>query len=83
MQVKHKLTLALACYGIIAILAWQTLTETKLRAFVWLILFFFAFKSVLFWYRTTQTEAVGKREQHEANIAAERAAKTPRATGDQ
>ena len=59
MQLKYKLALALVSYGIIAILAWQTLTETKLRSFVWLVLGFLAFKSVLFWYRTTHAQELG------------------------
>jgi hypothetical protein len=83
MQLKHKLALALACYGLIAILAWQTLTEAKLRGFVWIILFFFAFKSVLFWYRTTQTTtAVGGRDQQATERQAEPAAKAPSAMGN-
>ncbi len=53
MQLKHKLVLALTAYAVIAILAWQTLTEPRLREFVWLILGFFAFKSVLYWYRAS------------------------------
>jgi hypothetical protein len=59
MQVKHKLLLALAAYAGIAVLAWQTLSETKLRELVWLILGFFAFKSILHWYRTSHLEDRG------------------------
>ena len=53
MQLKHKLALALAVYGLLAILAWHTLSEMKLREFVWVVLGFFAVKSVLFWYRSS------------------------------
>jgi hypothetical protein len=52
MQLKHKLLLALTAYAVIAIVAWQTLSETRLREFVWVTLGFFAFKSVWHWYRT-------------------------------
>ena len=50
MQLKHKLILALLAYAAIALLAWLTLTEIKLRAFVWLIMALFAAKSLLFYY---------------------------------
>jgi hypothetical protein len=53
MQLKHKLVLALVAYAVIAFLAWQTLTEPRLQKFVWVVLGFFAFKSVLHWYRTS------------------------------
>ncbi len=53
MQLKHKLLLALTAYVVIALLAWQTLSEVRLREFVWLVLAFFAFKSVMHWYRET------------------------------
>jgi hypothetical protein len=51
MRLKHKLIGALVAYAVIALLAWQTLSEPRLRAFVWLVLAFFAFKSLLHWYR--------------------------------
>ena len=54
MQLKHKLLVALAAYALIAVAAWRTLSETRLREFVWLMLGFFAFKSVLHWYRTSR-----------------------------
>ena len=54
MQMKYKLFLALAAYAAIAILAWRTLNEIRLQAFVWVMMCFFAFKSVLFWYRSTR-----------------------------
>jgi len=53
MALKHKLRLALAAYAVLAVLAWQTLTEPKLQAFVWVVLGFLAFKSVLYWYKET------------------------------
>jgi len=53
MRLKHKLALALAAYGILAFLAWHTLSEVKVREFVWVVLGFFAVKSVLFWYRSS------------------------------
>ncbi len=51
MQLKHKLVLALVAYAVIALLAWQTLSEPKLRAFVWVLMAFFAAKSLLYWYK--------------------------------
>jgi hypothetical protein len=54
MQLKKKLVLALAAYAVIAILAWRTLSEPRLRQLVWLVMGFFAFKSVLYWYRTSR-----------------------------
>jgi len=51
MRLKQKLILALVAYAVVALLAWQTLTEPRLRGLVWLVLAFFAFKSVLHWYR--------------------------------
>ena len=56
---KHKLLLALGAYAGIAVLAWRTLTEPKLRGFVWLVLFFLAFKSVLHWYRSSHVDGGG------------------------
>ena len=53
MRLKHKVALALAAYGILAFLAWHTLSEVRLREFVWVVLGFFAVKSVLFWYRSS------------------------------
>jgi hypothetical protein len=58
MQLKHKLALALAAYAVIAFLAWHTLSEPKLRAFVWLVMAFLAFKSLLHWYKETHVEAL-------------------------
>jgi hypothetical protein len=54
MQLKNKLVLALAAYGCIAVLAWRTLSEPRMREFVWVVLGFFAFKSVLYWYRNSR-----------------------------
>jgi hypothetical protein len=51
MRLKNKLVLALTAYIAIAVLAWLTLSEPRLREFVWVVLGFFAFKSVLYWYR--------------------------------
>ena len=65
MQLKHKLALALTAYVVIAILAWQTLSEPKLQAFVWVVLAFFAFKSVLYWYKETHRSGdAGEAENH-------------------
>ncbi len=55
MQLKHKLVLALVAYAVIALLAWQTLSEPKLRAFVWVLMAFFAAKSLLYWFKHTQS----------------------------
>ena len=51
MRLKHKLVMALVLYAGIALLVWQTLSEPRMRALVWLVLAFFAFKSVLHWCR--------------------------------
>ena len=56
MRLKHKLLLALTAYLVIAVLAWQTLSETRVREFVWLVLGFFAFKSILHWYRRSRLD---------------------------
>jgi hypothetical protein len=53
MQLKNKLVLALTAYALIAVLAWRTLSEPRMREFVWVVLGFFAFKSVLYWYRNS------------------------------
>ncbi len=60
MQLKHKLVLALAAYAVIAVVAWQTLTEPRLRAFVWLMMAFFAVKSLLYWQKEKQRQAGGE-----------------------
>jgi len=59
MVLKYKLLLALAAYVIIAVLAWQTVTDLKLRAFVGLVLGLLAFKSLLFWYKETRATRDG------------------------
>jgi apolipoprotein N-acyltransferase len=59
MSVTQKLVLAMIAYGVIAVLAWQTLTEPKVRAAVWVVLGFFAFKSLLFWYKETHPVETG------------------------
>ena len=56
MRLKNKLVLALAAYAIIAVLAWRTLSEPRMREFVWVILGFFAFKSVLYWHRNSRPD---------------------------
>jgi hypothetical protein len=63
MQLKHKLVLALLAYGAIAILAWQTLSEVKLRAFVWLVMGLFAAKSLLFWYSHRELPVASRRQE--------------------
>ncbi len=57
MQLKFKLVLALVAYAVIAVLAWQTLTEPKLRAFVWVVMAFLAAKSLLYWYKESHTQS--------------------------
>jgi 4-hydroxybenzoate polyprenyltransferase len=51
MRLKQKLVLALIAYAVVALVAGQTLSEPRLRAVVWVVLAFFAFRSVLHWYR--------------------------------
>ena len=55
MALKQKLLLALVAYAVLAALAWLTLAEPKLRAFVWVVLGFLAFKSLLYWYKETHS----------------------------
>jgi hypothetical protein len=51
LQLQTKVVLALAGYAAIAALAWRTLTDLRLREFVWVMMAFFAFKTVMFWFR--------------------------------
>ena len=59
MSIRQKLVIALTAYAVLAIVAWQTLTEERLRLFVFAILGFFALKSVLHWRRDEQQKHDG------------------------
>jgi Zn-dependent protease with chaperone function len=59
MTVKQKLLIALTAYVVLAVLAWQTLNEERIRLFVLVILAFFAFKTVLYWRRQEQEKRSG------------------------
>ena len=69
MTVKRKFVLALAAYAVLGVLAWTTLSDEaipvlglnlKLRAVTLVILGMFAFKSLMFFWRTRIEE---KRER--------------------
>jgi apolipoprotein N-acyltransferase len=59
MSLTKKLLFALTAYAVLALLAWQTLSEPKYRALVCVLLGFFAFKSLLFWYKETHPVETG------------------------
>jgi len=69
MELKHKLGLALLAYAVLAILAWQTLTEGKLRAFVWLVMGLFAVKSLLYWYSRRHSSIISGEQERDGNDA--------------
>ena len=58
----NKLSVAMGAYGLLAILAWQTLTEEKFRWGVLVILGYFAVKTLLHW-----REQVRERESGEGS----------------
>jgi hypothetical protein len=43
----NRLSIALLCYAVLAVLTWSTITEPKLRAGTLLVLGLFAVKSIL------------------------------------
>ena len=60
MPLRIRLLLALAAYAAIALAAWKTIDEIRLRAFVWVVMGFFAVKSLLHWYRTSHMDNGGR-----------------------
>ena len=68
MAVKQKLAIALAIYAVLALVAWQTLSEQRLRLFVFAILGFFVLKTLLHWRsgEPEKVEALGGRERSES-----------------
>jgi hypothetical protein len=63
MQLKHKLGLSLLAYAALAVLAWQTLSEFRLRAFVWLVMGLFAVKSLLYWYARRELPIADRQDE--------------------
>ncbi len=80
MKTRQKLLLALTAYAVLAILAWQTLSDEPLNAFngyfvisfrklVFVILGFFAVRTVMDFLRYRAEE---RREAQEGRLRAER-----------
>ena len=70
MNIKLKLALALAAYAVLALLAWQTLSneairifafEVRLRTATLVVLGLFVFKTLLYFWRLKLEEADEKR----------------------
>ncbi|HLJ87944.1 MAG TPA: hypothetical protein VKZ53_14065 [Candidatus Angelobacter sp.] len=67
-----KLWAALAVYALLALIAWQTLTEPRFRLLTLVLLGFFAFKTLLHHHREEQEKAqvdemAAEVEEHPAN----------------
>ena len=43
----NRLSIALVCYAVLAVLVWSTITDSRLRAGTFLVLGLFAVKSIL------------------------------------
>ncbi len=48
---NRKLLIALALYALLAVMVWQTMDAGRGRSLVWLLLGFFAMRSIVHWRR--------------------------------
>ncbi len=71
MDIRKKLALALAAYAVLALLAWQTLSNDAIRVFDFdvrlrtgtlIVLGLFAFRSLLYFWRVRIEEEAEKRQ---------------------
>jgi hypothetical protein len=51
-----RLVIALVVFGALALAAWQTMEPGKFRSLTWVLLGFFAFRTVLGWARSRKMD---------------------------